>query len=168
MMNWNQKKKLSINDYLTFGHFLRYQFKERALELADIYSKLDAYHSMAMASKKYRFCFPEIRKAQTPFINAKNLFHLLVATPVAYDVDLNQRQNFLFLTGANMAGKSTFIKAVGVSVYLAHVGMGVPAESLELSLFDGLLSNIQVEDNISRGESFFTMKCSGLRKQLIK
>lgn len=168
MMNWNQKKKLSINDYLTFGHFLRYQFKERALELADIYSKLDAYHSMAMASKKYRFCFPEIRKAQTPFINAKNLFHLLVATPVAYDVDLNQHQNFLFLTGANMAGKSTFIKAVGVSVYLAHVGMGVPAESLELSLFDGLLSNIQVEDNISRGESFFTMKCSGLKKQLIK
>ena len=37
-----------------------------------------------------------------------------------------------------MAGKSTFIKAIGVAVYLAHIGMGVPAQSMQLSLFDGL------------------------------
>jgi DNA mismatch repair protein MutS len=54
-----------------------------------------------------------------------------------------------------MAGKSTFIKAVGVSAYLAHLGMGVPAKEMELSLLDGLLSNIQVVDNIIKGESFF-------------
>lgn len=168
MMNWNKKHKLSTKNYLTFGHYLKYHFKERALELAEIYSRLDAYHSMAMAGKKYRFCFPEIKKANSPFINAKNLYHLLVVTPVAYNVDLNQHQNFLFLTGANMAGKSTFIKAVGVSVYLAHVGMGVPAESLELSLFDGLLSNIQVEDNISRGESFFFNEVQRVKKTITK
>ncbi len=168
MMKWNKKHKLSVKNYLTFGHYLKYHFKERALELSDIYSRLDAYHSMAIASKKYRFCFPEIKKANSPFINAKNLYHLLVITPVAYDVDLNEHQNFLFLTGANMAGKSTFIKAVGVSVYLAHVGMGVPAESLELSLFDGLLSNIQVEDNISRGESFFFNEVQRIKKTITK
>ena len=38
-----------------------------------------------------------------------------------------------------MGGKSTFIKAVGGAVFLAHIGMGVPAKEMELSLFDGLL-----------------------------
>ena len=168
MMNWNVKQKLTIKNHLTFGHYLKYHFKDRALELVEIYNRLDAYYSMAMASKKFKFCFPEIRKTKTPFIYAKNLHHILVPTPVAYDVNLNENQNFLFLTGANMAGKSTFIKAVGISVYLAHVGIGVPAESLELSLFDGLLSNIQVEDNISRGESFFFNEVQRIKKTITK
>jgi DNA mismatch repair protein MutS len=63
--------------------------------------------------------------------------------------------NFLFLTGANMAGKSTLIKAVGSAVFLAHIGMGVPVRHMELTMFDGLLSNINVSDNIAKGESFF-------------
>jgi DNA mismatch repair ATPase MutS len=62
-----------------------------------------------------------------------------------------------------MAGKSTFIKAVGICVYLAHVGMGVRRD-FELSLFDGLLSNIQVEDNISRGESYFFNEVQRIKK----
>jgi DNA mismatch repair ATPase MutS len=44
---------------------------------------------------------------------------------------------------------------LGIAVYLAHTGMGVPAKKMELSLFDGILSNIQVVDNIIKGESFF-------------
>ena len=54
-----------------------------------------------------------------------------------------------------MAGKSTFIRAVGTAMYLAHIGMGVPAKEMKLSLFDGLLSNINVMDNIVKGESYF-------------
>jgi DNA mismatch repair protein MutS len=73
---------------------------------------------------------------------------------------MNPDQNFLFLTGANMAGKSTLIKSVGSAVFLAHIGMGVPAAQMKLTLFDGLLSNINVVDNIARGE-IFLMKCKG-------
>jgi len=90
---------------------------------------------------------------------------LQLRIPVAYNVSLTQNENFLFLTGANMAGKSTFIKATGIAVYLAHLGMSVPAEHMELSLFDGLLSNIHVVDNILKGESYFLMKYNVLRKQ---
>ena len=67
-----------------------------------------------------------------------------------------------------MAGKSTFIKAVGSSVFLAHIGMGVAAESMELSLFDGLLSNINVEDNISKGESFFYNEVQRIKNTILK
>ena len=46
-------------------------------------------------------------------------------------------------------------QAVGTAVYLAHLGMGVPAKEMQLSVFDGLLSNINVIDNLARGESYF-------------
>jgi DNA mismatch repair ATPase MutS len=88
-------------------------------------------------------------------VDAKGLYHLLIEKPVAYDLQMNPEHNFLFLTGANMAGKSTLIKAVGSAVFLAHTGMGVPAAQMKLTLFDGLLSNINVTDNIAKGESYF-------------
>lgn len=168
MMEWNKQQKLSLINNLSFGHYLLLEFKPKALELVEIYSQLDAYYSMAMATKKFKFCFPDIKITNSPFIDASQLYHPLVKTPVAYDVLLDQQGNFLFLTGANMAGKSTFIKAVGVSVYLAHIGMGVPAKKLQLSLFDGLLSNIQVEDNISRGESYFFNEVQRVKKTIEK
>jgi len=65
-----------------------------------------------------------------------------------------------------MAGKSTFIKAVGVSTYLAHIGMGVPAQELQLNFFDGLISNIHVIDNIIKGESYFFNEVQRVRKTL--
>jgi DNA mismatch repair ATPase MutS len=87
---------------------------------------------------------------------------------VAYDVELNPQHNFLFLTGANMAGKSTLIKAVGSAVFLAHIGMGVPAAAMRLTLFDGLLSNINVVDNIAKGESFFFNEVQRIKNTIEK
>jgi DNA mismatch repair ATPase MutS len=67
-----------------------------------------------------------------------------------------------------MAGKSTFIKAVGSAVFLAHIGMGVPAESMELSFFDGLLSNINVVDNLVKGESYFYNEVQRIKNTILK
>ena len=67
-----------------------------------------------------------------------------------------------------MAGKSTFIKAVGIAVYLAHLGMGVPASAMRLSLFDGVLSNINVVDNIAKGESYFFNEVKRIKDTILK
>ena len=67
-----------------------------------------------------------------------------------------------------MAGKSTFIKAVGTAVFLAHAGMGVPAERMQLSVFDGLLSNINVLDNIAKGESYFFNEVQRIKATISK
>ena len=67
-----------------------------------------------------------------------------------------------------MAGKSTLIKAVGSSVFLAHIGMGVPAKSMRLSLFDGLLTNINVVDNIAKGESYFFNEVQRIKSTIYK
>lgn len=67
-----------------------------------------------------------------------------------------------------MAGKSTFIKALGVAVYLAHLGIGVPAKSFKLSFFDGILSNIHVMDNIVKGESYFFNEVQRIKNTIEK
>lgn len=161
-------KDIPKEKMLALGHFLKRRFKEEAFELVEVYSKLDAYYSMAVACKRYNFVFPEFKEGEVPAITAKQLYHPLLYTPVAYDVVLNRDQNFLFLTGANMAGKSTFIKAVGVAVYLAHTGMGVPAQHMQLTLFNGLLSNINVVDNIIQGESYFYNEVQRIKKTIEK
>jgi DNA mismatch repair protein MutS len=86
--------------------------------------------------------------------------------PVGYDLQLDLQHRLLFLTGANMAGKSTLIKSIGIAVYLAHLGMGVPARQMELSVFDGLLSNVTISDNVVRGESYFFNEVQRIKKTL--
>ena len=168
MQLYNKNDTITPYKLLVFGSFLRSRFKQKNADLMDIYSRLDAYLSLAIASKKYSFYFPEIQATKQPFINAKGLWHLLLNIPVSYDVTLNKDTNFLFLTGANMAGKSTFIKAVGICVYLAHIGMGVPAKNMQLSMFDGLLSNINVADNIIKGESYFFNEVQRIKNTIVK
>ncbi len=162
------KKTLTPAQVLRYGRFLRDHFKGPNEELADIYSKFDAYLSLAKVCNEYGYSFPEISETTEPFIEARGLHHLLLTEPVSYDLSLSVHRNFLFLTGANMAGKSTFIKAVGISAYLAHLGMGVPAKEMRLSLLDGLLSNIQVVDNIVKGESFFFNEVQRIKNTIEK
>jgi DNA mismatch repair protein MutS len=161
-------KDLSLADTLNEGYFLRHDFKNGCLELIEIYSQLDAFYSMTAACVNYHLCFPKLLETNRPQLAVTQLYHPLLPTPVSYNLALTQEENFLFLTGANMAGKSTFIKAVGVAVYLAHIGMGVPAQSMQLSVFDGLLSNIQVADNIVKGESYFFNEVQRIRKTIEK
>ena len=164
------KKEIPLSPLETiyFGNYIRYRFKNAALELIDIFGRLDAWYSMAKAVKVHRLSFPEFTESARAALDAKGLYHILLPAPVAYDVNLQHTQNFLFLTGANMAGKSTFIKSVGAAVYLAHLGMGVPAQSMQLSLFDGILSNINVVDNIVKGESYFFNEVQRIKNTINK
>ncbi|MCU0376497.1 MAG: DNA mismatch repair protein MutS [Chitinophagaceae bacterium] len=162
------KSKLSPSNLLFFGHYLLYHCKDKMHQLIDMYCQIDAYYSLAKATLTYGLQFPEFKQGNQPYLDAKNLFHPLLKTPTSYNLILQPESNFIFLTGANMAGKSTFIKAVGIAVYLAHAGMAVPASAMQLSLFDGLLSNIQVADNIVRGESYFFNEVQRIKTTLTK
>jgi DNA mismatch repair ATPase MutS len=105
---------------------------------------------------------------ETTLIATSKLRHVLLDNPVCYDISMSKESNFIFLTGANMAGKSTLIKAVGIAVYMAHLGMGVPALSMKLSLFEGILSNINIADNITKGESYFFNEVKRIKQTIEK
>lgn len=166
IVQYKKPKNISRQTVLHFGFFIRNNYKQEAQDLLEIYSRLDAFYSLATAHLKYDFSFPQFTQNIVPHFEAKQLYHPLLQTPVAYDITLTPSQNFLFLTGANMAGKSTFIKAIGVCAYLAHIGMGVPAKSLQLNFLDGLISNIHVIDNIVKGESYFYNEVQRIRKTI--
>jgi len=166
IIRFKNSQKISKQTILRFGFFIRNNYKQDAQDLLEIYSRLDAFYSLAKAHVKYNFSFPVFTQNIVPHFEAKQLYHPLLPTPVAYDITLMPQQNFLFLTGANMAGKSTFIKAVGISAYLAHIGMGVPAENLQLNFLDGLISNIHVIDNVIKGESYFFNEVQRIRKTI--
>ena len=160
--------EFSLQENLYYARFVKGDYKNDTYELIDIFSRLEAWYSMAMAVKTYHLQFPKFIEQEEPFLKAEGLFHVMLARPVAYDLVLEPNQNFLFLTGANMAGKSTLIKALGSSVFLAHIGMGVPAKNMELTLFDGLLSNINVSDNIAKGESYFFNEVQRIKNTIYK
>jgi DNA mismatch repair ATPase MutS len=165
-MMTTDKKQCSQPEILFLGKFLRQQYKTDLLELIDIYHRLDAYQSLAMAGKELGLTFPEVSETEEPFMEATGLFHLLLPVPVPYELSLHPSENFIFLTGANMAGKSTFIKTVGIAAYLAHIGMGVPARYMKISLLNGILSNIQITDNLVRGESYFFNEVQRIRNTI--
>ncbi len=162
------KQNMSHTVMLRYAYYALNHFKDRLHQLIENFSKLDAWYSMAKASKMFGLEFPTFTTDQRPYIAADGLFHILLQTPTPYQLEMSHENNFIFLTGANMAGKSTFIKAVGLAVYLAHVGMAVPAKKMELTFFNGLLSNIQVADNIIKGESYFFNEVQRIKNTIIK
>lgn len=163
-----KNQSFSLSQSLYLGHHLYNTFRRQTLELIEIFGRLDAWYSMAVAVKKMNLCFPEFIEQDSPLVEAKGLYHILLPQPVAYDFQMNPQHNFFFLTGANMAGKSTLIKSVGAVVFLAHIGLGVPAQQMKLTLFDGLLSNINVVDNIAKGESFFFNEVQRIKNTIEK
>lgn len=163
-----ETEKFTVQQNLYYAYYLSRDYKRDTLELIDIFSRLEAWYSMAMAVKTYHLEFPEFVESEQPFFSAEGLYHVMLQNPTAYDLVLKPEQNFLFLTGANMAGKSTLIKAVGSSVFMAHIGLGVPAKKMKLTLFDGLLTNINVSDNIARGESYFFNEVQRIKNTIYK
>lgn len=119
------------------------------------YARMDALQSMARAGKEYNWQMPELLPPGELCYHVRQLFHPLLKQAKSYDADFSRGRNFLFLTGANMSGKSTFIRSLGVAAVLAHLGMAVPAQSMQISFLEGIISNMQVEDNILKGESYF-------------
>lgn len=161
-------QRFGMTETIRYGHFFHIQFKSRAYELMEIHGQFDAWYSMAMAMNKFNLQFPEFIDQEDPSFEASGLYHLLLSEAVPYDITMNRDTNFIFLTGANMAGKSTFIKSIGLNIFLAHIGMGVPARSMKLSLFDGILSNINVTDNIVKGESYFYNEVQRIKNTVVR
>lgn len=164
----NDSKQLSDAKVLALARYFKHYYKNTMMDLISLYGRLDAWYSMAVAAQKHGFVFPEVKKTEKPLIKIEGLKHILLQEPVAYDLTLAEGNNFMFLTGANMAGKSTFIKAVGLATYLAHIGMAVPAHSMSLSVFDGIISNINIADNIIKGESYFYNEVKRVKDTVLK
>lgn len=152
---------LQVNDdapqsmLMEMSYRSRREIKHIIYHTIERYARLDALHSMAAATLEHGWMMPSLLPSDALHYEAEQLFHPLLKNPVAYNIEYTRDKNFLFLTGANMSGKSTLIRSMGVGALLAHIGMGVPAKAMQISFLEGIITNMQVEDNIFLGESYF-------------
>lgn len=150
-----KNKRLSFTEVYYYDGLLRGKNKNRLKEAIQIAYELDALISMAKAKVEFGLNFPEIDVANIARFEATGLYHLALRNPVPYNISILNENNFLFLTGPNMAGKTTLLKSVGIAVYLAHIGMAVPAQQMKVQFFDRLITSLTVSDNIVNGYSYF-------------
>ena len=149
------------SDQLGWLQALRYELTLRrklsaGIEaLLDFAHELDVYIAVGNVSRELNLQTPEIREPHENVFYVENAYHPAIKNAVPNTVSMSREQNFIFLTGANMAGKSTIMKTVGVNYYLAHIGFPVAAESMAFSPKEGIFTSINVPDNLDMGYSHF-------------
>ena len=116
---------------------------------------IDAYNSLGnFAFNHAYYSFPEIQKDQA-IIKAEKLGHPLLNPEKRVDNDmLLQNEHFMIITGANMAGKSTFLRTVSLHIVMANIGLPVCAEKSEYTPIK-LITSMRTTDSLSDDESYF-------------
>jgi len=153
IIGFRVKKKIGAMNIERFDHIFRYCEYDRLNDILRIVYKWDAFQAVADTTAELGLVFPKIMENKE--IEITGLYHPFLRNAVANDVRLDEEGNVFFLTGANMAGKSTFLKAFGIAVYLAHLGFPVAAASMRTGVFNGIFSTINIADNLDKGYSHF-------------
>lgn len=148
-------KKLGAMDIARADHLFRYSGYARLKILIDIIYQLDVFITAGIIGKKSGFCFPVIRRDNERKLILQDVFHPLIDKAIPNNIEFSNQKNICFVTGANMAGKSTFLKSTGICVFLSQIGFPVPANYMETSTFKGLITTINLADNINIGNSHF-------------
>ena len=162
----NLVKKTYVNILTSFGKKYKTMFKS----LTKFIAIIDFIKSGAKTAKNYNYCKPKITLNKNKgFINTKKLRHPIaerIRTTVAYiphDINLGlEEMDGMLLYGLNSAGKSTTMKAIGLSVVLAQTGLFVPAESFIYSPYNSMFDRITGSDNIFKGLSQFSLEMTEL------
>ena len=127
-------------------------------------SEVDALACLAAVHRDNpEWCFPEIGGERR--YAAVALGHPLLAAGrrVANDVELGPPGTVLLVTGSNMSGKSTLLRAIGVNAVLAEAGAPVCASSLRMPPCD-VQTSIRIQDSLERGVSYFMAALARLKR----
>ena len=159
-----EKEPLKRETVIQYDNILRFEEKDLLLNiLRDIYT-FDVYLSVARVANERHFVLPLVDSSKDQHLIYEGVFHPLVRNAKGNDHSMDILHNITFLTGANMAGKSTFMKSLGIALYLAHVGFPVPAKRLVFSPRDGIFTSINLPDNIAMGYSHFFAEVLRIKK----
>ena len=125
---------------------------------------LDVLQSFAVSAQKNGYCKPTFQTSQTPFLAIEEGKHPLLATqphstciPNSITLD-GKNQPMGLITGPNMAGKSTLMRQVALTIVMAQAGSFVPAKNVSLTPADQLFTRIGAMDNLYAGQSTFMVE----------
>lgn len=162
--NIRQSGKLAYPIVAACDHLLRFQKRGMIKAMLSWIYHIDVSLAVAEVALRYQFVFPLALLKERHAVHLEQLYHPLVKNAVANDISIDPERNIIFLTGANMAGKSTFMKSLGIAMYLAHMGFPVAAKSMQFSIRDGMYTTINLPDDLSSGNSHFYAEVLRVKK----
>ena len=148
---------ICLLDFFCAAAFLSWRkTAEKHLEKwLDAWAEVEVLISLAsIGQTRTTYCFPTLLEGPEPRVSAKNLSSLLIADKKAVANDVDLKASTTIITGANMSGKTTWIRTIAGSIILAYAGAPVCAENFSVSKF-AIFSSIRVNDDISQGLSTF-------------
>ena len=140
------------------------KFNDKILENSRILAKIDIASSLSLFAERNNYIKPKFSNRRE--IKIKNSRHPVIEQlfsieddfiPNDFDVN-NKNRQISIITGPNMAGKSTFLRQLGLIVILAQSGIYVPCTKAKLPIIDKLFTRVGASDNLASGESTFLVE----------
>ncbi len=131
---------------------------------ARLIGMLDVFVSFAECAEEYNYVKPEVNEEdEIEIIQGRHPVVERILSPgekfTPNDCNLNNtEQQIILLTGPNMAGKSVYLRQVGLIVLLAQIGSFVPASRAKIGIVDRIFTRVGASDNITAGESTFLVE----------
>ena len=157
--------------YKDYGHTFK--------KLVQFISIIDFIKSSAKTAKLNNYVKPEIvmdknnKVLDNGYVKCENLRHPIIerikedTEYIPHNVELGRygenKLDGMLIYGLNSAGKSSLMKAIGLSIIMAQTGMYVPATNFKYSPYDSLFARISSNDNIFKGLSSFALEMTELR-----
>ncbi len=142
---------------------------QHSLEAAfDVIAEYEALLSLTSLHINHpEWCFPQIAEGAGYTVTAKNLAHPLIPDKIRVENDYELSNAFKvdIITGSNMAGKSTFLRTIGINTILALSGSPVCADSMEVSVIT-IVSYMRIKDSLNESTSTFKAELDRLQMLL--
>jgi ABC-type lipoprotein export system ATPase subunit len=153
---WDLKQSYKIEAWIN-------TYKNKVENWFKVIAFFDAQNSLANFSFNHpAYVFPQIA-ANNKIIQAKNLGHFLIKDNVRISNDFTiEKYQFFIITGANMAGKSTFLRTVSIAIVMANNGLPVCAEKFNYSPIK-LITSMRTTDSLANDESYFFSELKRLK-----
>lgn len=153
---WEIKCAIKVEKWITLYNHTVDQWLE-------VITFFDAKNSLANFCFNHpSYVFPEIVK-DSSIINSQKLGHPLLNSKNRIDNDFEINKNsFLIVTGANMAGKSTFLRTISLSIVMANIGLPVCANSFKYKPVK-LITSMRTSDSLAENESYFYSELKRLK-----
>ena len=166
-------QQLNILEYELFEQLRAQIAKEtvRIQRMGHILAQLDTLTALADTAVLNHYVKPEVANGGTltiidgrhPVIEHLQPHEGFIPNDTTLDLEDNR---LLIITGPNMAGKSTYVRQVGLIVLMAQIGSFVPAREATIGLVDRIFTRVGASDNLAAGQSTFMVEMTETAKIL--
>ena len=130
-------------------------------EIAKVISEIDVLQSFSTVAEENNYIRPTLTNDNV--VELKDNRHavvekVLTTEYVSNDIIMPKDKNILLITGPNMAGKSTYMRQLAITVIMAQIGCFIPCSSATLKVFDAIYTRIGASDDLVSGESTFMVE----------